>query len=213
MAGSAALDAGRVRAAEVAGALCLATDLGMGFPLEHGLQSTLFAVRLARGTGAGEDAVREAYYLCLLFHAGCMTDAHIPSQIFGGNLSEHHTPVLFGSPREGFGGVLRALPDAAAAPPARALQVASRLPRAMRAFKPQMTAMCEVAELLARRIGMPEAFVGTLAYLTDRWDGKGPLARAERDQIPLALRIAQVARDAALQRMLGGAEHAARILR
>ena len=211
--GSAGLDAGSARAAEVAGALCLATDLGVGLPLEHGLQSTLFAVRLARGAGAGEHVVREAYYLSLVFHAGCMTDAHVPAQIFGGNLSAHHTPVVFGSPLEGFGGVLRALPDAAAAPPARALQVAARLPRAMRAFKPQMNAMCEVAAVLARRIGMPEAFVGTLAYLTDRWDGKGPLGRAAREEIPLPLRIAQVARDAAIQRMLGGPDRAARIAR
>jgi len=36
----------QVRAAEVIGALCLATDLGMGFPFEHGLQSTLVAARL-----------------------------------------------------------------------------------------------------------------------------------------------------------------------
>lgn len=33
----------RVRAAEVIGALCLATDLKMGFPFEHELQSTLIA--------------------------------------------------------------------------------------------------------------------------------------------------------------------------
>ena len=77
----------------------------MGLPLEHGLQSTLFAVRLARGAGAGEDAVRDAYYLCLLFHAGCMTDAHVAAQIFGGDLVEHQVPVMHGSPREGFGGV------------------------------------------------------------------------------------------------------------
>jgi hypothetical protein len=32
-----------VRAAEVIGALCLATDLGMGFPFEHGLHTTLIA--------------------------------------------------------------------------------------------------------------------------------------------------------------------------
>jgi hypothetical protein len=40
----------RVRAAEVIGALCLATDLGMGFPFEHGLHSTLIAIRLAERT-------------------------------------------------------------------------------------------------------------------------------------------------------------------
>jgi hypothetical protein len=38
----------QVRAAEVIGALCLATDLGMGFPFEHGLQS--MSKRLRRPT-------------------------------------------------------------------------------------------------------------------------------------------------------------------
>jgi hypothetical protein len=42
----------RVRAAEVLGGLCLATDLGMGFPFEHGLQTTLIAMRLAERLGA-----------------------------------------------------------------------------------------------------------------------------------------------------------------
>ena len=63
MAGSAAIEAGRVRAAEIAGAMCLATDLGMGLPLEHGLQGTLFGIRLARAAGAGEEAAQQAYYL------------------------------------------------------------------------------------------------------------------------------------------------------
>ena len=89
----------RVRAAEVVGALCLATDLGMGLPLEHGLQSTLFAARLVERLGADADTLRQAYYACLLFHCACMTDAHVAAQLFGGDLSEHQTPVMFGSPR------------------------------------------------------------------------------------------------------------------
>ena len=39
----------RVRTAELIGALCLATDLGMGLPCEHGLHETLLAMRLASG--------------------------------------------------------------------------------------------------------------------------------------------------------------------
>ena len=42
----------RIRAAEVAAALCLATDLGMGFPFEHGLHSTLTAMRLASASAS-----------------------------------------------------------------------------------------------------------------------------------------------------------------
>lgn len=45
----------RVRAAEVVGTLCLATDLGMGFPFEHGLQATLIASRLARRMGVDRE--------------------------------------------------------------------------------------------------------------------------------------------------------------
>ena len=41
----------QVRAAEVIGPLCLATDLGMGFPFEHGLHTTLVASRLADRLG------------------------------------------------------------------------------------------------------------------------------------------------------------------
>jgi hypothetical protein len=39
------------RAAELISSLCLASDLGMGFPLEHGLQSTLTTMRLCEAVG------------------------------------------------------------------------------------------------------------------------------------------------------------------
>ena len=41
----------RVRTAELIAALCLATDLGMGFPFEHGLHTTLVAMRVAGKLG------------------------------------------------------------------------------------------------------------------------------------------------------------------
>ena len=49
--------------------------------------------------------------------------------------------------------------------------------------------------------------------LTERWDGKGFPGHAKQDEIPLPLRIAHVARDAAFQRMVGGEEFAARVVR
>ena len=64
-----------VRSAEVIGALCLATDLGMGLPLEHGLRSTMVAMRLAERLGLDEDQSRQAFYGCLLFYVGCTADA------------------------------------------------------------------------------------------------------------------------------------------
>ena len=54
---------------------------------------------------------------------------------------------------------------------------------------------------------------GAVPHVAERWDGKGEPGRAKRDEIPLPVRIVQVARDAAFQRMLGGGEFAARIVR
>ena len=75
---------------------------------------------------------------------------------------------------------------------------------------PPSAAACEVAGMLADRVGAPASVPGLLAYLTERWDGQGPLRRAKGEQIPLPMRIVHVATDAAFQRLLGGAEHAVR---
>jgi hypothetical protein len=55
-----------MRAAEVIAAMCLATDLGMGFPFEHGLHATLTTMRLCEALGVDEETVSHTYYACLL---------------------------------------------------------------------------------------------------------------------------------------------------
>jgi len=203
----------RIRAAEIAAALCLATDLGMGFPFEHGLHGTLAAMRLADRLGVDRQTASQVYYTCLLTYSGCTADAEIAAEIFGGDLSANLVPVMHGSARETVGGLLRALPPPGGGPPARAMQVAWRLPRAVREHVPHQAALCDVARMLAGRLGLPGSVAGLFALLTERWDGRGPLGRARGDGIPLAVRIAHVARDATYQQLLGGAELAASVVR
>lgn len=62
--------------------------------------------------------------------------------------------------------------------------------------------------MLAERLGLPDTIADMLFYLTERWDGKSILRRAKHDEIPEALRIVQVAREACLQRVIGGDAHA-----
>ena len=205
--------AGQVRAAEVIGALCLATDLGMGFPFEHGLHTTLVASRLADGLGVDAVTASQTFYACLLSHSGCTTDAHVTAEVFGDSLVTHFNPVMYGSGREVFTGLLGALPQPGRAAPVRALQIARRLPRLARAQRPHLTAMCEVAQMLADGVGLPPAVQGLLAHLTDRWDGKSPASRAKGDEIPLPMRIVHVAVDATFQRLVGGEEHVVRVVR
>jgi hypothetical protein len=51
----------RVRTAELIGALSLATDLGIGVPLEHGLHSTLIAMRLGERLGVDHETASQTY--------------------------------------------------------------------------------------------------------------------------------------------------------
>src|SRR3954471_92463 len=200
----------RVRAAEVIGALCLATDLGMGFPFEHGLHTTLIATRLADRLGGDPAIVSETYYASMLAHSGCTTDAHVTAEVFGGALTTNFNPVMYAPRREVFVGLLRTLPDPNGPALARAAQAARRMARAA---GPQFAAMCEVGQMLADGVGLPRSAGGLLAYLMARWDGNDPLGVAKGEGIPLPMRIVPVAVDAALQRLLGGEDHPARGVR
>jgi len=202
----------RVRAAEVIGSLCLATDLGMGYPFEHGLQTTIVAARLAERLGVDPETASRTYYAALLSHSGCTTDAHVTAEVFGGSLTTNLNPVVYGSRREVVGGILSALPDPGRPAPVRAVQIARRLPRMARKQRPHLTALCEVAEMLAEGVGLPPDVHGLLAHLTERWDGKGPLGRAGGEEIPLPMRIVHVAVEASFQRLLGGFDQAVNLV-
>ena len=205
----------RVRAAEVIAALSLATDLGIGVPLEHGLQSTLVAMRLGEVLGVDPETASQTYYACLLFYVGCTADAEVAADTFGDDdaLTTHAMPARFGSTPERMAGMLRALASSGSPAPVRAVQIVRGMPRAAREFKGHVTAFCEVAQMLTDRLGLPASVQGLFAYLVERWDGKGLPGRARHEEIPLPVRIASVARDAAFQHLLGGAELAVHVAR
>ena len=201
------------RAAEIIAAACLATDLGMGFPFEHGLHGTLMAMRLAQLLEVDPEIDSQTYYASLLMYAGCTTDADVGVRIFGGSRTETLTPAQFGSPMEGLAGLVRALPSPQAPPHRRLYEAARRIVPAAKFRKPHFAALCEVAEMMARRLGLPPGVHNLFAFLTERWDGKGVLKRAKGEDIPLPVRIVHVARDAAYQRVIGGEDHAVEVIR
>jgi hypothetical protein len=204
----------QVRTAEVIAALSLATDLGVGLPFEHGLHSTLLAMRLGERLGVDAETASRTYYGCLLFYIGCTADAEVTAELFDeGALLTHFTPVMFGSRAQTMAGIVRAVATPGSALPARALHVVTRLPKAVRGYQRHLAALCEVAQMLTDRLGLPPTVRELFADLTERWDGKGDPGRLRGEEIPLALRIVHVARDATFQRLLGGDDYAARVVR
>lgn len=195
--------------------LSLATDLGIGVPLGHGLESTLLAMRLADCLGVDSETASQTYYACLLFYVGCTANADLAAEMFGEDdaLTTYATPVRFGSRPQMMAGMLRSIAPPGGALLTRAVQISRGLPQLIREFPGVVAAVCEVGRMLTDRLGLPPSVSELFAYVGERWDGKGEPGRAREDQIPLSVRIVHVARDAAFQRMLGGWESAARTIR
>ena len=213
MASPAAQSEDSIRTLEVVGSLCLATDLAMGFPFEHGFQSAVVGMRLADRLGVSDELRRDTLYACLLFYVGCTADSEAASSRFApGALLNHFQPVIFGSAGQLARGVARALADPQHPAPVRAVEGMLRLPAAARGHRLHVVAMCEVAEMLASRLGAPPAVSAMFADFTARWDGKGS-SGAKGEGLPVALRVAHVARDASFQSLLQGSEGAVAVIR
>lgn len=194
----------QVRAAEVIASLCLATDLAMWFPFEHGLRATLTTMRLCDALGVDGDTASQTYYAALLLYVGCTTDADVQARIAHGSatLSGAHAK-LFGSVLEGASTAFSVIPDPEAAWPTQVRQVAVGIPKGLRFRVTHFTGYCEVAQMIAKGVGLPPA-ISTLFFLvTERWDGRSHLRRAKGDEIPLPMRIAHVGADACYQRLMG----------
>ena len=76
-----------IRAAEVVGAVSLATDLGTGQPLEHTLRTAILAVRLGELAGASEPELADAYYVALLHSFGCTSDGPEATELYGDDIA------------------------------------------------------------------------------------------------------------------------------
>src|SRR6202022_2636573 len=76
-----------LRLAEVVASLSLATDLGLGLPMEHALRSCLVALRLAERVGLNESQRVVVYYVALLASVGCHANAHEQAALFGDDIA------------------------------------------------------------------------------------------------------------------------------
>jgi HD-GYP domain-containing protein (c-di-GMP phosphodiesterase class II) len=205
---------GSLRAAELIGALSLATDLGVGEPLEHGLRTTVIGVRLAESLGLEEADRRAVYYVALLRYAGCTAESHLDAALFGDEIAVRAAmaPALFGSRAELLLAVARAVH---AGEPARwrAVAIARALAQLRSTFRKGAAGHCEVTQAHALRLGLGTEIQAALGDVFERWDGNGWPAGRRGEQVPLPVRLMQVAEDADLQHGLGGLEQAVSVVR
>jgi len=202
-----------LRLIEAAGAMSLATDLAMGQSLEHGLRTAVLALRLAQAIGLAEDDQVTVFYTGVLHFAGCTAESEIDAQFFGDEIAARPQMLsaMMGSRRELIMMAARvAHPDS---PPfTRAAHMARSAFGGAAEFRKWAASHCDVASVLGARMGFSEPIQQALRHLYERWDGKGMPGDMRGTQIPLAVRIMQVAQDADIGLQHGGTELAGRIL-
>src|SRR5438105_6268679 len=79
-----------VRLAELMAALSIATDLGMGHPLESALCSCVVAMRLGEALRLDDDTLRDVYYQALLRYIGCNAETYALAALIGDELAFRH---------------------------------------------------------------------------------------------------------------------------
>jgi hypothetical protein len=76
-----------VRLAELMASLSIATDLGMGQPLESALCSCVVAMRLGEALKLADQMLHDVYYQALLRYIGCNAETDVMAALFGDELT------------------------------------------------------------------------------------------------------------------------------
>ena len=186
-----------IRLAELMAALSLATDLGLGRPLEYELGVCLSALELAERLGCTPEERSDVYYVGLLVHVGCTAAApDFASWVGGDEIHFLRGANVLGpgaEPVESVRHLVRRLADDRPLPE-RARLVGRQLVGGQKLFELAAAHMCEGGRLLARGLHLPEEVARALGQVTTRWDGKGIPGDAG-EEISRPLRIVRVAHD------------------
>lgn len=180
-----------IRTADVMGALSLAADLATGLPAEHAMRSCYMGMGLAKRLKLTPSERTDLYYTGLLMDAGCTAwKSQMAAFLAGDEIAARRDLYFFTnrhSPLDMFLWLSKYLaPDA---PVLTRLGRGTGVLSAGDAFTREgFRNTCEVAQLLAARMGMPEPVQRALLSVFEQWDGNGP-DRASGASIPLVARI------------------------
>lgn len=185
-----------LRLADLLLALSLATDLGMGQPMEHGFRACLVAQHLADRLGLDVGERHDIYYLALLRWVGCTAHSYELAQWFDDIDARARLFRLdVGNPAV----MVRDLVRHAGAGEGlrRGYVLAQALTSAPRVVPALFVSSCEVASGLCGPLGVPAETGRLLDAVFERWDGRGVPRGLAGEKVPLAARIVQLAHVAA----------------
>jgi HD-GYP domain-containing protein (c-di-GMP phosphodiesterase class II) len=197
----------RPRLAELVAALSLATDLGLGQAMDHGLRGCLIATRLAERVGLEEPAVDAVYWVSLLAMVGCTADSFEVRLIFGDDLLLRDGMFSADPSQLGLTRYFLSRAGSDGGPLRRVREGARLLATGMRSVAEALTTHCQITGLLANRLGFGPAVRDPLQHAFARWDGKGLPPGVAGNAIALPARIMTVANYVEVAHRLHGIRH------
>ncbi|GGM88169.1 metal-dependent phosphohydrolase [Lentzea pudingi] len=205
-------DAG-IDLAELLAAFSLATDLGLGQPMEHVLRSWRIAERLAQHVDVPEEQRRSLFHVSMLAWVGCVADSPEVAASFGDDIAfraDSYTADLAGLAGMGF--FLRRA--GRGGPMWHRLRVATTLVRTGgQNVVRGMQSHCVTTSTLAERLGLGQDVVTALRQFFTRWDGRGVPNGVGGDDIAPAVRLLHLADVVEVRYRTGGIEDALEVAR
>jgi HD-GYP domain-containing protein (c-di-GMP phosphodiesterase class II) len=192
------MTAGRLRLAELIAALSLATDLGMGQPMELALRIAALGVGLGRQLRLGPADLSDIYYLALVEHIGCTSDS-LEFAAFSGGDDIGYRRRAMAWPASPPGEIVEAIVrhTGEGRPPfERARLVVGMLIHSEQRPRQVVAAHCEAGGRLAERLGLSQGVRRGLLQEQERWDGRGRPEGLAGDALCMAQRVVSVAHDA-----------------
>lgn len=201
-----------IRRAEIVAALSHATDLVMGQPMDHALESCVLGMRLGAALELEGPALREIYDHALLRYIGCNAETDAMAALFGDEteLRRALAPLDMGNPPEFAPVLLRAIVQAQSGQSMGAMVwgVLRGLARSRSVTVAGFQAHCETAERFASRLGFDDATVRNLGQFPERWDGKGLPNGLKGEAIAPAVRVVTLVQDVIVLRETQGLDAA-----
>ncbi len=202
-----------VTLAELLAAYSLATDLGLGQPMEHLLRSWRIAARLGAHVGLPDYEQAALFYVAMLSWVGCVADAPEVAASFGDDIafrSDSYDVDLGGMAAYRF---FLGHAGAGASAAARARVAATLVATGGRRVMQGIQAHCLVTSTLAERLGLDDAVAAAVRQFFARWDGQGVPPHVGGEELSPWVRLFHVGDITEVYDRNGGVDAAVRVAR
>jgi HD-GYP domain-containing protein (c-di-GMP phosphodiesterase class II) len=184
---------GGVTLADLLGAFSLATDLGLGQPMEHVLRSWWIAARLGERMGLDDAERADLYYTAVLAWVGCVAETPEVASWFGDDIA--FRADSFGVDFAGLPAMAFMVSHAGAGHSAwHRLRLATTLvATGGKGIERGLLSHCVSTSTMAERLGLGPRVGDGLRQFFCRWDGSGVPDGVGGDQIARSMRLVHLA--------------------